>query len=265
MRWILRRARFWLTFAIDMGKGPWSRSVYVVGYPRSGTTWVASLTADYLGVPVHVPEGPSWRIVHARVFHTHRIITVPWVRKRTVYVIRDGRDAIVSRYFRHVIEGTNRFKRRAEGAIGGPLDPDKVVENLPRYIEFLGSSRYGSVDYRTHLEAWQASDYITIRYEDLVADAEGAFSSVVEQITGKPADQGRVQSAVARNSFETISGRARGRTDPSSFFRKGVVGDWRNHFDREAATAFDEYAGSLLISLGYEDDHSWVEQTALES
>ena len=45
--------------------------------------------------------------------------------------------------------------------------------------------------------------------------------------------------------------------DPSSFFRKGVVGDWRNVFTERDKYVFKEEAGDLLIKLGYEEDSDW--------
>ena len=44
----------------------------------------------------------------------------------------------------------------------------------------------------------------------------------------------------------------------SSFLRKGVAGDWKNKFNKEAAMIFDHYAGDMLIKLGYETDHNWI-------
>jgi Sulfotransferase domain len=59
-------------------------------------------------------------------------------------------------------------------------------------------------------------------------------------------------------SFERQAGRRPGEEDKRSFRRRGMVGDWRNHFNHEARELFDRYAGSELILLGYERDRSWV-------
>ena len=40
--------------------------------------------------------------------------------------------------------------------------------------------------------------------------------------------------------------------------RKGIVGDWKNYFNKEAREIFNHYAGDQLIKLGYEKDRSWV-------
>ena len=53
-------------------------------------------------------------------------------------------------------------------------------------------------------------------------------------------------------SFERLSkGRTRGEEDPTSFFRKGVAGDWRDAFTGRDRRVFEEEAGGLLQKLGY--------------
>jgi hypothetical protein len=67
-----------------------------------------------------------------------------------------------------------------------------------------------------------------------------------------------VKQCVSSASFERLSrGRQRGEEDPSSFFRKGIAGDWQNVFTEEDKRVYKEEAGSLLIELGYEDDNHW--------
>ncbi len=40
-------------------------------------------------------------------------------------------------------------------------------------------------------------------------------------------------------------------------YRKGIVGDWQNHFTEDHQRAFKEIAGDILIKLGYETDTDW--------
>lgn len=40
-------------------------------------------------------------------------------------------------------------------------------------------------------------------------------------------------------------------------FRKGTIGDWRNHFDSSHKKAFQETAGKALSELGYSDVNEW--------
>src|SRR6187399_232853 len=53
-------------------------------------------------------------------------------------------------------------------------------------------------------------------------------------------------------SFEKLSGgRKPGQEDLASFYRKGVQGDWRNHMDAEQERAFIAATGGLMADLGY--------------
>jgi hypothetical protein len=60
-----------------------------------------------------------------------------------------------------------------------------------------------------------------------------------------------VRSCARRASFLAVSGREAGDEDPSSHFRKGVVGDWKGHFDESTLSRFGAEAGPLLRELGY--------------
>ena len=52
-------------------------------------------------------------------------------------------------------------------------------------------------------------------------------------------------------------GRKAGDEDRSSFIRKGVAGDWVNHFTKDTSKLFQELAGDALLALGYEKDPEW--------
>ena len=61
-----------------------------------------------------------------------------------------------------------------------------------------------------------------------------------------------VEHCVEEGSFSRLSGgRRQGQEDRDSHFRKGLVGDWSNHFDDAARAAFEAAAGALLEQLGY--------------
>ena len=60
-----------------------------------------------------------------------------------------------------------------------------------------------------------------------------------------------MRSCVQRASFRALSGREAGDEDLSSHLRKGIVGDWKNHFGEAALSRFEAVAGPLLQELGY--------------
>ena len=63
-----------------------------------------------------------------------------------------------------------------------------------------------------------------------------------------------IDRCVAANAFRVLSGgRNPGDEDNSQFIRKGVVGDWKNHFSASLARDFHAVAGAAMDALGYDD------------
>ena len=122
--------------------------------------------------------------------------------------------------------------RRTIYMVRPPLDH----ENLPGFIRILfDPSHLPSIPLDRHLRKVRTLGLYTARYED----------------------------TLDRTSFEKSTGRKRGEEDVKAVVgRKGVAGDWLNHFTPEAARVFDSLAGDLLVESGYEPDRSWVERVA---
>ena len=96
-----------------------------------------------------------------------------------------------------------------------------------------------------------------IRYEDLIADFPETVGALLTFL-GVDASQETIENLRRETDFKRLSGgRAPGETDPDSYFRKGIAGDWKNHFSDEDKSVFKEVAGDLLIELGYEQDMDW--------
>jgi len=259
MRYTYQQLIYWSTVGYDVLLNGASRSYYVTGYAKSGTNWLCRLMSDYTGLPVFEAWKHSVPPLRPQIFHVMRLLPFETVRKRTVYVMRDGRDAIVSRYY-ETLHREPRHRRDVERFLGSPMTDDNIRANLPRFIQFMSTYQGGCADYKTHLTYWLEHHYVTLKYEDLLRDTAGALRRALSELTGREPDMSRVESAVKKNSFEAATKRARGEESKSAFLRKGISGDWKNYFTPEAARVFDAYAGDLLIRLGYENDRDWVRQ-----
>lgn len=63
---------------------------------------------------------------------------------------------------------------------------------------------------------------------------------------------------IYQNRFSKMAkGREKGEEDIRSHYRKGVAGDWVNHFSQEHCRFFKEKHNDLLIKLGYEKTSNW--------
>lgn len=98
--------------------------------------------------------------------------------------------------------------------------------------------------------------YIEVRYEDLLERPVDEIRRLLGFL-GAESGEETAKRCVEAASFERMSKRKRGEEDSSSFFRKGVAGDWKNVFTERDKKVFKEATGDLLVKLGYEEDDTW--------
>lgn len=287
--WAHNYARVWsknITVWLAHNLGDVFGFVYIGGYPKSGTSWVAQQVASYLNLPFIKPSPPVPQSFPSIVHHHwnyHPSID------RSIYVIRDGRDAMVSSYMNtmknyvrmeETFDNLNKLNparnlvlylgnyseiyRRIRGLYGKSFDPWDIHQNLPKFIEMEMKDPFRwavKLPWPQHVQTWRQKSKQTtfIKYEDMLVDPVTVLSDSLEHYLGKEVDRRDLANIVERFSFKRMTGRNPGTENRQSFVRKGISGDWLNHFSREACQVFDHYAGDVLVELGYEPDHAWVE------
>jgi len=90
-----------------------------------------------------------------------------------------------------------------------------------------------------------------MRFEDLKRDFHGHLSDSLIS-AGMTLDGLDLQEIERATSFETRSGgRKPGEAKDTSHRRKGIVGDWKNHFDSDLTASYTRQYGELTHQLGY--------------
>ena len=167
-------------------------------------------------------------------------ISAVYPEARLIHIIRDGRDAAVSAAHHARNFGRARGERRDDGLF---------EEAQIRKLAADWNARVGRAT--TDGPRLFGDRYAEVRYEDLLARPEAETARLLDFL-GAASDERTVGRCVAATSFERLSkGRTRGEEDPSSFFRKGVAGDWKDAFTERDRRVFEEEAGELLKKLGY--------------
>lgn len=186
-------------------------------------------------------------------------ISTIYPEARVIHIIRDGRDAAVS-----AVHHSWNFGKKKSARVSAKREayrnPSETQESM-----FAGNSlkrmaaEWGTRVGRTIQDgpALLGSNYSEVRYENLLHRPEQEMERLLGFL-GAGADDEVVRRCVSAASFEKLSkGRKRGEEDRSSFFRKGVAGDWKYDFTDEDRRIFKREAGELLIRLSYEKSGDW--------
>jgi methylamine dehydrogenase accessory protein MauD len=236
--------------------------IFVVTYPRSGTTWTQMIlyqltTAGKMDFP-HITavcpwferslkDGTAYDALPApRVFKSHLSYgKVPKGPCKYLYVARDGRDVAVSYY--HFYTTHMAFK--------GTFD-----EFFERFLQ--GGVGYGS--WFRHVRGWwrhrDDPNVLFLRYEDLAADLPGCLRRIAA-FCGLAIAPERWPGILERCSFAFMK-RHEDQFDPltamlyehgfrpNSHLRRGQAGGWRGQLSPEQARRFDQAFTRRLGSTG---------------
>jgi len=156
---------------------------------------------------------------------------------RFIHIIRDVRDVTVSGWFQNL---------RLYGAEYKTQCPD-----LRSYSELCASEWCAEIRNARAFERSHPERYLEVRYEDLHTDPEPTVRSMLEFLD-VDASRSTVERCRQSGTFERVAqGRRPGEEERGSFFRKGIVGDWKNHFDHGVEQVVMKHSGELLQELGY--------------
>ena len=217
------------------------------GYPLLQEKHLRFILASVMGLLLHEQTGGrpvKWigEKTPANIDFMVQIRENFFPRAHFIHIIRDGRDATVSAWY-HALKINERVT----------LDKH---QNFQNFVGFAAEHWQGKIlKAREFAEAHPAA-YCEIRYERLHADFDGELAKVLEFLA---VDAGPKVMLACREAgaFGRLSGgRERGEEDRDAFFRKGIVGDWRNTFDAECERIFTKIAGGLLEELEYNDTTS---------
>lgn len=219
--------------------------VWLASYPRSGNSFFRLVLAKAFGVKsgsVYV-EAPDREVTLAPeaegaepfassrdpVFvKTHRLRET--VEGPAIYIVRDGRDAIVS--FAHL--GGKQLLRFAG------LDFEQIVVELIERPKEFGT-------WSDHVRAWTGRDgpTVIVRFEELVRDPV--------RVVGEAARATGVDVPLTPLGPAPSFGELRERAP--ELFRRGEVGAWRSELSAPLEEHFWRQNGAVMTRMGYARDH----------
>lgn len=247
------------------------QTIYVAGYPKTGTTWLAWLLADALDCPVGgsmpkedgkelATEGqnrPGPYMVRKGHFvlmegdfdqavpTPHRMALTAITDERTVWIVRDPRDVAISA--RHYWDG-RQTNSDLLGHMGRGTGPFRSFGPFNQFVTaWLDYNRLGMV-----------------RYEDLLDDPMTEIIRLIKVMNlPMPSDE-RITAAIQRQSFSAKKRLMQKRKLPHSHIGKkllhvGKKDQWLYEFSYSDCQQAARLFNPLMIRLGYIKHKNWTE------
>jgi LPS sulfotransferase NodH len=183
---------------------------------------------------------------------------------KLVYIVRDGRDVLISERFRNFVE-ESKFLTAEDKRIIEDLRKDQTqFTNGTRSIFTETFIRRVAKGWVTNLQETEdegrrlfGEKYFSMRYEDLLAHPFDEMQKLWEflgVVSGQSLEK-TIMEEMASNPDEEWQAQRNG--DISSFLPKGQAGNWARLFTARDKDIFKEVAGAMLVKWGYEKDFEW--------
>jgi len=185
---------------------------------------------------------------------------------KLVYIVRDGRDVLISERFRNFVEESKFLT----------LEDKRIIDDLRKdQTQFTNGTRsiFTETFIRRVAKGWvqnlqETEDearrllgddhYFGMRYEDLLSTPFEEMKKLWEFLGVKHVDtalDGEIKAEMASNPDEEWQ--AKRNEGIASFLPKGQAGNWQRLFTEKDKSVFKEAAGEMLIRWKYEKDLNW--------
>jgi len=235
------------------------RPIILTEFPKSGGSWIASMLGGLLERPIrdiYVRPGFDAFDLHKHpwyhdaaaldfpqdsVIKSHELPASPLIDFEADYVhlARDGRDVVVSKWY---YEKDFCLKNGLSAGIAQSFD-DYVVTTAREWSDYV--------------EAWHGRTGRLIHYEHFLAEPARQLRELAAALTSQNYPEDKTHAVVAAHTKERFAAALSLVFKHNTFVRKGVAGDWKNHFSERNIADFKALAGEALILLGYESDLTW--------
>ena len=241
--------------------------IYVVGYPKSGNTWLVRMLARVLKAEVlkhptvgkHIGRQMDINdeieiLSNYKIYKSHlspeKLFKKGKINKesRIVYIKRNIYDVLVSSFFYFCHKGDEKYILKTPSAeiIFNPLKFYKYLKRRSLFSKYIrefcinGNKNFGK--YWDHINLW--SEFLSqntnitwamTSYENLRFDTKGEIANILKDLGLSDIDENSIQESVDEESFSKRKKEIKttkkkltfGRESNLKFLRKGQSGDYK--------------------------------------
>jgi sulfotransferase family protein len=220
--------------------------IWLASYPRSGNTFVRNVLYEVYGL-----ESSAFHNLKSRkldpdykqypVVKTHLLpdqlepadASIP-----VVYIVRDGRDALVSQAHHHI-----NF-----------IDPQANWTSILEEAVFASEGTYFG-GWALNVAQWVQRADLLLRFEDIIKDPMEELEKLRTVIDLPEPNVSRLPRFEQLKFGKPKYGRSEGKGALNErFFRKGKTGTWKDEFPKWLFHYFWVYHGRVMEKMGYEKE-----------
>jgi hypothetical protein len=256
VRYLLSKTKLHAPIRWVRHRGLRPSDIFFGSYPRSGSTWSRFVLYELLTGREAGFEAVNRTLLSVQRLN-HGIAVLPndgrmvgsheqYQReyKRAIFLVRDCRDVMLSEYA--YLTSLRLYRQDFDEFVAGFVGARSRVNGFGPWQQHAGSwldSPIAGTD-----------NFLLMQFENLRRNPEDSFQRICDFL-GVKVSREAVQKALANNSINRM--REKERNTPQlpagkdSFIRSGSVAGWRGKLTESQLALIDEYAGSVLVRLGY--------------
>jgi Sulfotransferase family len=184
---------------------------------------------------------------------------------KLIYIVRDGRDVLISERFRNLVEESKFLKAEDKLVIEELRRDQNQFTNGTRSIFTEAVIHRVAKGWVTNLQETQeegkrlfGDHYCSLRYEDLLEHPFEELTRLWKFLGVKGINHAlekQIKAEMESNPDEEWQ--AKRNEEIASFLPKGHAGNWERLFTAPDKSLFKEVAGEMLIQWNYEKDLNW--------
>ncbi|XP_053308349.1 3-beta-hydroxysteroid sulfotransferase-like [Spea bombifrons] len=239
-----------------------------ITYPKSGTTWIQEILSLVYsnGDPTPVTTELSWD-------------RVPWIEQHQARSKLENRPSprLITTHLPVQFFPESFFKTNAKAicTIRNPKDVCvslyhfslmvefmEIRENFQEFVKYFLSNEALFCGWFEHVKGWlkhkDNPNILFLSYEDMLKDPRGNVVKICKFL-GKDLDDAAIDSVVTHSSFKAMKENPMSNysavpdylfnKQQGTFHRKGVSGDWKNHFTPEQEEEFNRIYQELMKDI----------------
>lgn len=184
---------------------------------------------------------------------------------KLVYIVRDGRDVLVSERFRNFVEESKFLTSEDKRIIEDLRKDHSQFMNGTRSIFTEAFIRRVTKGWVTNLQEMEGEgkrlfgeNYFALRYEDLLENPFEELTRLWKFLGVKKIDKSLAKQIKAEmESNPDEEWQAERNQGIASFLPKGHAGNWKHLFTAKDKSIFKEIASDMLVKWKYEKDLDW--------